>query len=64
MAKNLIENGEVFLQMVVQSMGNLYPDSVRIEGFRLAQCLMVGLFPFLTHIDAVSILADSFVLSS
>ncbi|KAI9116563.1 hypothetical protein K1719_012730 [Acacia pycnantha] len=39
-AKKLIENGEIFLQMVVQSMGKSYPDTVRIEGFRLAQCLL------------------------
>ncbi|XP_028760602.1 BTB/POZ domain-containing protein At1g04390 isoform X2 [Neltuma alba] len=39
-AKKLIENGEVFLQMVVQSMGKSYPDAVRIEGFRLSQCLL------------------------
>ncbi|XP_054814645.1 BTB/POZ domain-containing protein At1g04390 isoform X2 [Prosopis cineraria] len=39
-AKKLIDNGEVFLKMVVLSMGKSYPDAVRIEGFRLAQCLL------------------------
>ncbi|KAF7822495.1 BTB/POZ domain-containing protein [Senna tora] len=39
-ANKLLENGEVFLQVVVQSMGKSYPQAVRIEGFRLAHCLL------------------------
>ncbi|KAJ1387197.1 SKP1/BTB/POZ domain superfamily [Sesbania bispinosa] len=39
-AKKLIEDGKVFLQMVVQAMGKSNPYDVRIEGFRLAQCLL------------------------
>lgn len=46
-AKKLIENGNVFLQMVVQAMGKSNPHDVRIEGFRLAQCLLVRVNYFL-----------------
>jgi hypothetical protein len=40
-AKNLIDNGEAFLQITVQCMGRSHPYSVQVEGFRLAQCLVV-----------------------
>lgn len=40
-AQKLIEDGKVFLQMIVQAMGKSNPHDVRIEGFRLAQCLLV-----------------------
>lgn len=40
-ASKLIGNGETFLEMVVQCMENSQPHSVRIEGFKLAQCLVV-----------------------
>ncbi|GLT81074.1 hypothetical protein SLA2020_524800 [Shorea laevis] len=39
-AKKLIENGESILGMMVHCMGSSEPLSVRIEGFRLAQCLV------------------------
>ncbi|CAJ1958068.1 unnamed protein product, partial [Sphenostylis stenocarpa] len=39
-ARKLIEDGEVFPQMFVQAMGKSNPHAVRIEGFRLAQCLL------------------------
>ncbi|XP_061344608.1 BTB/POZ domain-containing protein At1g04390 isoform X2 [Gastrolobium bilobum] len=39
-AKKLIADGEVFLQMIVQAMGKSNPDIVRVEGFRLAQCVL------------------------
>ncbi|XP_062168769.1 BTB/POZ domain-containing protein At1g04390 isoform X3 [Alnus glutinosa] len=39
-AKNLIDNGEAFLQITVQCMGRSHPYSVQVEGFRLAQCLV------------------------
>ncbi|KAJ7981997.1 BTB/POZ domain protein [Quillaja saponaria] len=39
-AKILIENGEVFLQMIAHCMGNLYSPAVRIEALKLMQCLM------------------------
>ncbi|XP_027339819.1 BTB/POZ domain-containing protein At1g04390 isoform X2 [Abrus precatorius] len=39
-ARKLLEDGEAFLQMVVQAMGESNPHVVRIEGFRLAQCLL------------------------
>ncbi|PNY06615.1 BTB/POZ domain-containing protein [Trifolium pratense] len=39
-AQKLIEDGKVFLQMIVQAMGKSNPHDVRIEGFRLAQCLL------------------------
>lgn len=64
MAEKLIENGEVFLQMVVQSMGKSYPDAVRIEGFRLAQCLLVRVLSLELTLDIFRILPDSFVLSA
>ncbi|KAL5079090.1 hypothetical protein RYX36_007511 [Vicia faba] len=38
--QKLIEGGKVFLQMIVQAMGKSNPHDVRIEGFRLAQCLL------------------------
>ncbi|XWS10291.1 hypothetical protein CRYUN_Cryun39dG0063200 [Craigia yunnanensis] len=38
-AKELLENGETILQMMVYSMNGSEPLSVRIEGFRLAQHL-------------------------
>ncbi|WCJ36997.1 BTB/POZ domain-containing protein At1g04390 [Euphorbia peplus] len=38
-ANKLLENGEALLQMMALCMGRSYPLSVRIEGFRLAQCL-------------------------
>jgi len=41
-AQKLIEDGKVFLQMIVQAMGKSNPHDVRIEGFRLAQCLLVS----------------------
>ena len=40
-AKNLMENGEAFLQIIVQCMDRSHPHSVQVEGFRLAQCLVV-----------------------
>ncbi|GAU39348.1 hypothetical protein TSUD_56740 [Trifolium subterraneum] len=40
LAQKLIEDGEVFMQMIVQAMGKSNPHDVRIEGFRLAQCLL------------------------
>lgn len=40
-AMNLIENGEALLQMMVQCMDRSNPHSVQVEGFRLAQCLVV-----------------------
>jgi hypothetical protein len=40
-AQKLIEDGKVFLQMIVQAMGKSNTHDVRIEGFRLAQCLLV-----------------------
>lgn len=46
-AKKLIEDGKAFLQMVVQAMGKSNPHDVRIEGFRLAQCLLVRVHYFL-----------------
>ncbi|KAI4333348.1 hypothetical protein L6164_018174 [Bauhinia variegata] len=41
-AKRLIEDGEVFLRMVVQSMAKSHPHVIRLEGFRLAQCLLAS----------------------
>ncbi|CAK8534776.1 unnamed protein product [Lathyrus sativus] len=38
--QKLIDGGKVFLQMIVQAMGKSNPHDVRIEGFRLAQCLL------------------------
>ncbi|RZB70994.1 hypothetical protein D0Y65_035786 [Glycine soja] len=38
-ARKRIEDGEVFPQMFVQAMGKSDPHAVRIEVFRLAQCL-------------------------
>ncbi|RZB71698.1 BTB/POZ domain-containing protein [Glycine soja] len=40
LSRKRIEDGEVFPQMFVQAMGKSDPHSVRIEGFRLAQCLL------------------------
>jgi len=40
-ARKLIEDEEVFPQMFVQAMGKSNPHAIRIEGFRLAQCLLV-----------------------
>ncbi|XP_021819201.1 BTB/POZ domain-containing protein At1g04390 isoform X5 [Prunus avium] len=39
--KKLLESGEVLEQMV-QCMDNSHPHSVRIEGFKLAQCLAIN----------------------
>ncbi|XP_027191055.1 BTB/POZ domain-containing protein At1g04390 isoform X2 [Cicer arietinum] len=39
-AQKLIDGGKVFLQMIVQAMGKSNPHDVRIEAFRLAQCLL------------------------
>ncbi|KAJ7948903.1 BTB/POZ domain protein [Quillaja saponaria] len=39
-AKILIETGEVFLQRIVQYMGNLHPPDVRIEALKLMQRLL------------------------
>ncbi|XP_021603154.1 BTB/POZ domain-containing protein At1g04390 isoform X8 [Manihot esculenta] len=38
-AKKLLEKGESLLHIMVLCMGRSHPISVRIEGFRLAQCL-------------------------
>ncbi|XP_057453438.1 BTB/POZ domain-containing protein At1g04390 isoform X2 [Lotus japonicus] len=38
-AKKLMEDGKVFLQMVVRAMGKSNPHDVQIEGFKLARCL-------------------------
>lgn len=46
-AKKLLEDGEALLEQMVQCMGNSYPHSVRIEAFKLAQCLAVRI---LSHI--------------
>jgi len=40
-ARRLVEDEEVFPQMFVQAMGKSNPHAIRIEGFRLAQCLLV-----------------------
>ncbi|XP_047159531.1 BTB/POZ domain-containing protein At1g04390 isoform X2 [Vigna umbellata] len=39
-ARRLIEDEEIFPQMFVQAMGKSNPHAIRIEGFRLAQCLL------------------------
>ncbi|KAL5149487.1 BTB/POZ domain-containing protein [Glycine soja] len=39
-SRKRIEDGEVFPQMFVPAMGKSDPHAVRIEGFRLAQCLL------------------------
>ncbi|KAL2331115.1 hypothetical protein Fmac_018696 [Flemingia macrophylla] len=39
-ARELIKDGEVFPKIFVQAMGKSNPHVVRIEGFRLAQCLL------------------------
>ncbi|QCD95998.1 Armadillo-type fold [Vigna unguiculata] len=39
-ARRLVEDEEVFPQMFVQAMGKSNPHAIRIEGFRLAQCLL------------------------
>jgi hypothetical protein len=46
-AKKVLEDGEAFLQMVVQAMGKSNPHDVRIEGFKLARCLFVRVYYFL-----------------
>lgn len=40
-AKKLLESGEALLEQMVQCMDNSHPYSVRIEAFKLAQCLAV-----------------------
>ncbi|XP_048425761.1 BTB/POZ domain-containing protein At1g04390 isoform X4 [Pyrus x bretschneideri] len=40
-AKKVLESGEVLGQML-QCMDNFHPHSVRIEGFKLAQCLVIN----------------------
>lgn len=40
-AKKLLENGKLLLQTMVYCMDSSHAPSVRIEGFRLAQCLAV-----------------------
>lgn len=35
-AKRLLEYDAELLEVMVQSMGDSYPDSVRVEGFKLA----------------------------
>ena len=37
----LLENGEALLEAVVQCMDSSQPHSIRMEGFKLAQCLAV-----------------------
>lgn len=46
-AKKLMEDGKVFLQMVVRAMGKSNPRDVQIEGFKLARCLFVRVYYFL-----------------
>ncbi|RXH98478.1 hypothetical protein DVH24_010803 [Malus domestica] len=40
-AKKVLESGEILEQMV-QCMDNSHPHSIRIEGFKLAQCLVIN----------------------
>lgn len=40
-AKKLLERGEGILQEMVECMGHSRPHHVRIEAFRLAQCIVV-----------------------
>ncbi|PRQ30625.1 putative chromatin remodeling & transcription regulator BTB-POZ family [Rosa chinensis] len=41
-AKKVLEGGEALLEQMVQCMDSSYPYSVRIEAFRLAQCLAIN----------------------
>lgn len=41
-AKKLLENGKSLLNLMVDSMGSPDTHSVQMDGFRLAQCLMVN----------------------
>ncbi|EEF48827.1 conserved hypothetical protein [Ricinus communis] len=41
-AKKLLENGEAILHMMALCMDRSYSLFIRIEGFRLAQCLMIN----------------------